>query len=254
MASNPPARCCTIGVKHDGESTGTKFKITGTNIEAYSAEPKGDNVHKDSAIIIIPDVLGIWQNSELITDQFAANGYYTVMLDPFNGDPIPLNRPEGFDFMAWLTKGSTGDNPHTTEQVDPIVEATIKYVRDKGFKKVGAVGYCFGAKYVMRYLAKGKGLDVGYSAHPSFVTEEELAAITGPVSISAAETDQIFTTELRHKSEIILKDTKLPYQINLYGGVSHGFAVRGDLSNPIEKFSKEQAFIQAVTWFDEHLA
>ncbi|KAH8808717.1 dienelactone hydrolase [Xylogone sp. PMI_703] len=254
MASNPPARCCTIGVKHEGESTGTRFKITGTNIDAYAAEPKGDNVHKDVAIINIPDVIGIWQNSELITDQLAANGYYTIMPDPFNGDPISLNRPENFDFMAWLTKGSTGDNPHTTETVDPIIEATIKFLQDKGYKKIGAVGYCFGAKYVVRYLAKGKGLSVGYCAHPSFVTEEELANISGPLSIAAAEIDQIFTTELRHKSEVILKDSKLPYQINLFGSVSHGFAVRGDLSDPVQKWSKEQAFIQAVTWFDEHLA
>lgn len=88
----------------------------------------------------------------------------------------------------------------------------------------------------------------------SFVTEEELAAIDGPFSISAAEIDQIFTNELRHKSEIILKDTKQPYQINLFGGVSHGFAVRAELNDRSQKFAKEQAFIQAVTWFDEHLA
>lgn len=64
------------------------------------------------------------------------------------------------------------------------------------------------------------GIKVGYVAHPSFVDEDELAAITGPLSISAAETDQIFPTEKRHKSEEILQKVGQPYQINLFSGVS----------------------------------
>lgn len=46
----------------------------------------------------------------------------------------------GVDIMAWL-------KDYTTEAVDPIAAATIKYVRETlGVKRVGAVGYCFGAK------------------------------------------------------------------------------------------------------------
>lgn len=251
MASNPPSTCCTIGVKHEGEPTGKTFKIG--SIEAYEAKPTGKIIHKDTAILYLPDVISIWQNSKLMADQFAANGYYTLIVDLFNGDPMSVNMPEGFDFMSWLTKGTTGDNPHTKEAVDPIVEKSIAYLREQGYRKIGAVGYCFGAKYVCRFMTGGKGIDVGYVAHPSFVDEEELAAITGPLSISAAETDDIFPAEKRHKSEVILKETKLPYQINLFSSVTHGFSVRCDTSKKHEKFAKEQAFLQAVTWFDEHL-
>jgi len=106
-------------------------------------------------------------------------------------------------------------------------------------------------QYVARHYKNG--IEVGYFAHPSFVDEEELAAITGPLSIAAAETDSIFTTEKRHKSEDILKRTGQPYQINLYSGVEHGFSVRGDVSNRAQRWAKEQAFFQAVAWFDEHL-
>lgn len=45
----------------------------------------------------------------------------------------------------------------------------------------------------------------------------------------------------------------LPYQINLFSGVEHGFAVRGDENKQVERFAKEQAFLQAVTWFNEFL-
>ena len=36
-----------------------------------------------------------------IADQFAANGYFTVMPDLFQGDPIPLNRPADFQMDKW---------------------------------------------------------------------------------------------------------------------------------------------------------
>lgn len=251
MASNPASFCCVTGVKHEGDPQGKSFAFK--SIDAYLAEACGQNVHQNTAILYLPDVIGIWQNSKLMADQFAANGYTTLMIDLFNKDPIPLNRTPGFDFRAWHDKGSSGDNPHTPEFVDPIVEKSIAFLKERGFTRIGAVGYCFGAKYVARFLASGKGLDVGYVAHPSFVSEEELANIKGPMSISAAEIDEIFPADLRRKSEEILIQTGQPFQINLFGSVSHGFAVKCDPSKKIERFSKEQAFMQAVIWMNEYL-
>lgn len=58
---------------------------------------------------------------------------------------------------------------------------------------------------------------------------------------------------MRHRSEVILQEGGHPYQINLYSGVVHGFSVRGEMSNKVERFAKEQAFYQAVQWFDNFL-
>lgn len=98
-----------------------------------------------------------------------------------------------------------------------------------------------------------QGIDVGYIAHPSFVEEKELQNIQGPLSISAAEIDTVFTSELRHKSETILGKTGFPWQINLFSGVKHGFAVRGDMDDPKQRHAKEQAFSQAVSWLGTYL-
>ncbi|KAI1801968.1 dienelactone hydrolase [Daldinia bambusicola] len=249
MASNPPGDCCYKGVRHEGTPTGTDIKV-GIH-DAYLATPEPSTA-KDAAILYIPDVISIWQNSKLMADQFAANGYLTMIIDPFKGDAIPLNRPPGFDLASWLAKGSTGDNPHTKDAVDPIIATAIKYLKEeKGVKKLGAVGYCFGAKYVARHFKNG--IQVGFMAHPSFVDEDELAGFKAPLSIAAAETDTIFPAEKRHKSEVILAEGGFPYQINLYSQVSHGFSVRCDTSKKVERFAKEQAFLQAVTWFDSWL-
>jgi dienelactone hydrolase len=67
------------------------------------------------------------------------------------------------------------------------------------------------------------------------------------------ETDAIFTVAKRHETEEILKNHTVPYQLFLYSDVEHGFAVKGDLSHAKGKFAKEQAFLQAVYWFDEYV-
>lgn len=63
----------------------------------------------------------------------------------------------------------------------------------------------------------------------------------------------MFTTAKRHESEQILDHLEVPYQINLFSDVEHGFAVRCDLAKPRQRFAKEQAFNQAFSWFDMFL-
>ncbi|OOQ87156.1 dienelactone hydrolase family protein [Penicillium brasilianum] len=272
MASNPPAACCATGFKHEGTPVGEVKNIDG--VDTYITYPK-DNKTPEKAIVFLTDIFGIFPNSQLLADEFAKNGYLTVIPDLFQGDQISVADMESgkADLPAWLPK-------HQPANVDPVVEASIKYVRETlGVKKVGAVGYCFGAKYVTRFLKTDK-VDVGFAAHPSFITHEELGAIQGPFSIAAAgrfppfpptlftfhptcnghvidtpstETDSIFTTQLRHESEDTLIKAGHPWQINLFSGVSHGFAVRGDLNVKIQKWAKEQAFVQAVAWFNQYL-
>ncbi|KAF9248535.1 hypothetical protein DTO013E5_6320 [Penicillium roqueforti] len=245
MASNTPAACCASGFKHEGTPAGETKTINGVN--AYIAHPKGSKT-PEKAIIFVTDIFGIYTNAQLLADEYANNGYLTIVPDILQGDAIDVKAMESgkVDLSAWLPK-------HKPADVEPAVESAIKYARETlGVKRVGAVGYCFGAKFVCRNIKPGL-IDVGYIAHPSFVTHEELGAIKGPLSIAAAEVDSIFTTQLRHESEDILIKTTQPWQINLFSGVSHGFAVRGDLKDPKQKWAKEQAFCQAIAWFNEHL-
>lgn len=162
--------------------------------------------------------------------------------------------PKDFDIMAWGTRGGPQGKGHGPGQVDPIIESVIAAMRGElGVKRIGAVGYCFGAKYVARFLAEGKGVDVGAMAHPSFVDVDEVKAMARPVTIAAAEVDHIFSDEKRHETERLLKDGKKIYSLHLYSGVEHGFAVRSDISKKHVKFAKEAAFLQHVHWFDHWL-
>jgi len=175
------------------------------------------------------------------------------MPDLFEGDSVSVDIPADFNVMNWAKNGRGGKG-HFYDQVDPIVSKVISHMKSElGVKRIGSLGYCYGAKYVARFSAQGKGIDVGCMAHPSFVDAEEIMAMTAPLSIAAAETDEIFPASKRRETEDLLKDMEIPYQMCLYSDVAHGFAVRADMSNKKVKFAKEAAFLQHVQWFDEYV-
>jgi dienelactone hydrolase len=100
--------------------------------------------------------------------------------DLFAGDAVSVEEQEaGLNLTEWLTQ-------HPPSEIERIITTTVQYARgDLGFSRVGAVGYCFGGKYVSRYLAAGRGIDAGFVAHPSNLLEDEIRAVAGPLSIAA---------------------------------------------------------------------
>ncbi|KAI1502091.1 Alpha/Beta hydrolase protein [Biscogniauxia marginata] len=243
MTSHAPSQCCTTGSLHEGTATGSIRNIG--QISTYVAYPADKSTKR--AVLLLTDVIGHkFINAQLIADEFARNGYFVVIPDLFAGDAVPLNPSQGFNFMNWIQN-------HLPGQIDPIVEAVLTEMRGQlGCERIAGVGYCFGGKYVCRFLKQGK-LDVGFAAHPSMVDADELKEIQGPLSIAAAVKDEIFTAAKRHESEEILGQIGVPYQINLFSDVEHGFSVRCDLSQPRQKFAKEQSFAQAVGWLKQYL-
>lgn len=94
---------------------------------------------------------------------------------PFNWEPTG-----SFNLGQWMSK-------HGPDKVEPVGEAAIHAMRnDYGVKKLAGAGYCLGAKYVSRFMASGRGLEVGYLAHPSATSNDEIKGISGPLSIAAA--------------------------------------------------------------------
>lgn len=191
----------------------------------------------------------------------------TVAPDLFNGTPAPedINGTPNFNVTEFL-------NDHRPEVTDPLIASTLEFIKnEQGAKKVVATGYCFGGRYAFRVLAEGKGVDAAFAAHPSLLEDAEIEAITGPASIAAAgeflptkesytssirililgtETDSMMPPERRHEISALLQQTEKAYSVALYSGTDHGFGVRANVSDPEEKFGKEEAFIQAVRWFN----
>ncbi|ANB12887.1 protein AIM2 [Sugiyamaella lignohabitans] len=273
MASNPPGECCTKGFRHGATGSGAEPQppeaLTDPTIDCHkrktlTIETEGEASGKTvdfggiasyivgdqsskNVLLFLPDVFGHeFINSQLLADQYAEAGYLVVLPDIFKGDTI-LARQNGpaFDFAKdWLPH-------HTPEKTRPDIDTVYEEIVKKYAPTyITAVGYCFGAKYAIQLLGEKKVHAVAVF-HPSFVTIDEIRAIKGPLFIAGAETDTIYTEELRKQTEATLKEIKATYFTTLASGVEHGFAVRGDITNPIVKFAKEKAFCDAVAWFKQ---
>jgi len=115
--------------------------------------------------------------------------------------------------------------------------------------KYASVGYCFGAPFVMNTLQSGTMVTAGAIAHPAFLHESHFKNCAKPIFFSCAETDHTFPAPSRHRGEEILTQDKRVYHFQLFSGVEHGFALRGNMDDPYERWVKEESAASIVRWF-----
>lgn len=107
-----------------------------------------------------------------------------------------------------------------------------------------------GGRYTARFLAEGKGLDAGFTAHPSGTLVEEWEAVARPISIAFGELDTSNTADNRTTIESIFMSGNKTFQTSLYADAEHGFAIRTNLTDKKKAFAQESAYFQAVRWLD----
>lgn len=239
MASHPPGKCCTEITFHTGETVGTLETLHG--VETYVT---GKENSSSRVIVILTDVYGHnLKNVNLIADKLAKVGKYQVYIpDILKGDPYDSSK--GFEhFPVWMEN-------HDPAETQATVGKFLKGIHnDLSPSFVGLIGYCFGAKYAIQQITKDGPADAAAVAHPSFVTMDEVEAIAKPILISSAETDQIYPPDLRAATEAKLAEIKARYQTDLFSGVSHGYACRGDMNDPLVRYAAEKTLLDQIHWF-----
>ncbi|KAJ8495310.1 hypothetical protein ONZ51_g1735 [Trametes cubensis] len=256
---------CVAGVRHEGTPEGQFTKIGG--VESYVATPSGD-YPKDKVVLFLSDVFGIkLQNNLLLADDYARNGFKVVLPDLFEGDALPEDALNSgtFDFATWLGK-------HNAERVAGITRDVISALKAEGVTSFAAIGFCFGARPAFD-LAVANELAAVAVAHPSLLQipadlepradphthmhtrinrraqqQKYASQSKAPLLINSCEVDSQFPPEAQAKADEILGGGKFApgYTRTYWDGCTHGFAVRGDISNPKVKAGKEGAFKATV--------
>ncbi|KAH6901012.1 Alpha/Beta hydrolase protein [Coprinopsis sp. MPI-PUGE-AT-0042] len=262
LLAGPIGDCCAKSVKHSGEATGKTIDIDG--IPTYLAEPPIEPKGKKQVLLFFSDVYGpLSLNNQLLQDFFASNGlfllrcdaicstvrlksltcFYVLGLDYFFGDTMDkyVGKPDA-ERDAWLNRIR-----EIAEEAWPRwVEAVRKIYGDDA--TYTAAGYCFGASPIMELAATDKIVAAAF-AHPALVTEDHFRNVKKPLLMSCAEDDFTFSTESRRRGVDILTETKAVYYIQVFGGVTHGFATKGDISVPHIRHAKEESARSVVNWF-----
>ncbi|KAG6327262.1 hypothetical protein ID866_11827 [Astraeus odoratus] len=224
-------------------------------VRCYVGTPS-EEYAKEKVILFLPDIFGIdLINAQLLVDDFARNGFKTVAIDYLNDDPIPSTTliGPGFDFMSWLLR-------HGSEQTRPNIDKVMTALKEQGVTGFGATGYCFGGRYCFD-LAFDKAINVTVVSHPTLLKipedlEKYRDAAEAPLLINSCTVDTRFPLEAQAAADQILGGGKQftdNYRREYFDGCRHGFAVRGDLSDPKFKAGKEGSFKATVEFFRKHL-
>ncbi|CZS75194.1 unnamed protein product [Fusarium graminearum] len=257
VLAKPADLCCLKGGFHTGEATGSITQIDG--IDTYVAKPQ-PGTENGNVLLLFPDAFGLHVNSFLMMDAFAECGYLTLGVDYFLGDAVtkhsltPLSDPN-FDFESWKNK-----HLHASEEAAArwIKAVKAEYGTSESVK-FAAVGYCWGARFVTHQLSAEGICSVGAIAHPSFLNESDIFKIKGkksipiqikPIFLSVPATDKLFEPEQRSRTVEILSQGSGRFNMQIFSNVGHGFASRARLTDPYEKWAKEQHFKSFVDWFD----
>ncbi|KAJ7708959.1 Alpha/Beta hydrolase protein [Mycena rosella] len=241
---------CIKGVTHDGTPEGKIETIGG--IECYVATPTVD-YPKNKVLLFLTDVFGLpLVNNKLLADDFARNGFKTVLPDYLHGDAIPEDAMNAgtFDIGKWFAT-------HGTADTRPLLDSVITALKADGVTSFGATGYCFGGRYVFDLAFDGV-IASAATSHPSLLQvpadlEKYASTAKAPLLINSCTTDNMFPLEAQAKADEILTGFAPGYKREYFEGCTHGFAVRGDLSDPKVKAGKEGAFKSTVEWMIKHM-
>ena len=130
------SNCCLKSFAWDGTPTGQVSKLG--KLDTYIT---GTNSAR--AVLFVHDALGwTFPNARLLADHYAAEVDATVYVPDFFGgevlpfEPILAGRFHEVDFAGFLSRNSR-------EIREPEIFEAGRALRQK-FKKVGAIGFCFG--------------------------------------------------------------------------------------------------------------
>ncbi|KAK4556238.1 hypothetical protein LTR86_006935 [Recurvomyces mirabilis] len=270
----------------------TKYNDT----EVYITKP-ADYPHTSAKLLLLlTGGTGIHStNNQLQADRYAAEGFLVVMPDQFGGDPAPATTTatapasehpsvieqvklavattaKSFTIDMWLAR-------HTSEKVLPILHRVLTSVKEEFADAAGngvyAVGYCFGAKYVLLLgselyqdvaqgqrapestaeegmVKQGPQFKAGAIAHGTLITKEDLAGVSVPICVVAVEDDAMFPDHVREEGAKALKEKGVEHEVSVYAGVPHGFAVLGDYEDGKIVEEQKRAFGQMLGWLKAH--
>lgn len=194
----------------------------GTSFMAYEAkatQPTG------AAVVILPDVRGLFGFYKNLASYFAAAGIDAIAIDYF-GRTAPDDNRTG-DFDPW---------PHVRETTTPTVHADVAAGKKRieelpHVTSVFTVGFCFGGGHSFALAAAGLGLAgvIGLYGRPYAAQQGAPSAIEVtdrmdcPLMGLFGGADQGIPTDLVGEFDDVLTESKVPHEIKIYDGAPHSY-------------------------------
>ncbi|SPN96507.1 related to dienelactone hydrolase family protein [Cephalotrichum gorgonifer] len=275
-----PCADCYRGNDHPGPVVGNEIKLHGYDV--YITQPQSKTRSPNALIVVLSDAFG-WNTNNLrrLADSYAERTSCTVYVPDFmHGTAAPSSTKALVNrilsergLLAWLVKpwlflrASLILVPfffrNNVEKRYPGIRNFMDDLRcgEAADSKVGVVGFCWGG-YGATQLAhgglarNGKTLiDAAYTAHPSELkVPGDIERVKLPYSVVVGDVDFAMPLkEVQRSVEILEAKENVHSEVVIIPNAKHGFAVRGNPDDKLEKDMADQAEDQMVRWFARYL-
>jgi dienelactone hydrolase len=249
----------------------------------------GNRTNPRGIIVIYSDIFGLLlPNNKLIADAYAKSGDWLVYLpDFFEGDAVPLKLADLLipvdaakqstlgkytgllarapSFMMWMMRHKEAPtNKICMDFLQALRRATPRS------QKIGMVGFCWGGKYAIRAGLESNMIEIEgvklplvdavVGLHPSHLAlPGDVETLVVPVSYGWGVEDIAVSFEQMGNVEGIHAKAKesgreVPeMEHKAYKPGRHGFAVRGNPDDTLEKACLEDSLNQVLNWFERWL-
>jgi carboxymethylenebutenolidase len=132
-------------------TTATFVGIDGSELDAVVATAAGGG--KRPALVLIPDVRGVYQHFIDVAGRFATEGYTTAVLDPYSREGAPTIASID-DALAWMAE-------LPDRRVLDDVASCVRYLAsraDVDGDRIGVTGFCMGGQYALMAACDVPGL------------------------------------------------------------------------------------------------
>ena len=192
----------------------------------FSAALAGSPDSSGPAVVVLPDVRGLYRFYVELTERFAEAGHHAIAIDYFGRTAGTGPRGDDFEYMPHVRET-------TPEQVQTDAAAAIAALAERtGETRVVAVGFCFGGRQA--YLATTNselGLDgvvafygsLGESRFGVASPLDHVEEMRGPILGLFGGADQGIPSEQVTAFDEALSRAGVEHEIVVYPGAPHSF-------------------------------
>ena len=191
----------------------------GTRFAAFSASPEEPG---GNAVVVLPDVRGLYRFYEELALRFAERGIAAVAIDYFGRTADVGKRDDDFPYMEHVRQTSQ-------EGIQADVAAAVAVLRDS-HDTIFTVGFCFGGRNSWLAAASGHRLAgaVGFYGNPGPRDgvpgpTQRAAEIEAPILALQAGDDGNITAEANAEFGRALMEAGVEHEIVTYPGAPHSF-------------------------------
>lgn len=211
-----------------GGAAAERLTLTSSDGADFAAALAPSPEHSGPAVIVLPDVRGLYRFYIELAERFAEAGHSAIALDYYGRSAGVDERGEDFDFMSHLPR----IEPATVQR--DIAAARAALAR-RGAASFVAVGFCFGgAQSFLAGATPALGLDAVVGFYGTLdASRSELSFLPSPLrhareiavpvlGLFGGE-DPLIPAEDIEAFEVALGEAGVSHELHVYSGAPHSF-------------------------------